>query len=283
VLFRSWNLDLDHPAASRRDIEYLLDILNRSLVRPLEFSDIEGVYAGLRPLLYGETDDTSQLSREHAVSESASGLISVAGGKYTTYRVMAKDAIDVAAAKLPQRVPASVTHRTLLVGAPGYFGMWNQREHIARDHGLHVARVEHLLQRYGSRTDEILELMAERPDLREPIDGADAYLRAEALHAASHEGALHLEDVLTRRTRISIETFDRGVRAASDVVGLMGEVLGWDDATRRRELEHYEKRVAAERQSQEQPDDHTADSARLGAPDVRRGGRQSGAEVVRIK
>ncbi|MCA9512764.1 MAG: glycerol-3-phosphate dehydrogenase/oxidase [Myxococcales bacterium] len=278
-----WNLDLDHPAASRRDIDYLLDLVNRVLVRPLERGDIEGVYAGLRPLLYGETDDTSALSREHAVSESASGLISVAGGKYTTYRVMAKDAIDVAAAKLPQRVPESVTHRTPLVGADGYPGVWNQRERIARDHDLPVQRVEHLLRRYGVLARDVLDAMLEQPDLREPIDGADGYLRAEARYAASHEGALHLEDVLTRRTRISIETFDRGLRAARDVVDLMGEVLGWDDAARRRELEHYDARVAAERESQEQPDDQTADAARHGAPDVRTQGRPEGAELVRVK
>jgi glycerol-3-phosphate dehydrogenase len=278
-----WNLDLDHPAASRRDIDYLLGEVNRVLRKPLEHGDIEGVYAGLRPLLYGETDSTSQLSREHAVSESASGLISVAGGKYTTYRIMAKDAVDLAASKLSQRVPESVTHRTLLAGAAGYFGTWNQREQIAAQHDLPLAHVEHLLGRYGSLIDELLALMRERPELRDPIDGAPSYLRAEAVYAASHEGALHLEDVLTRRTRISIETFDRGERAARDVVGLMGEVFGWDDATRRRELEHYDKRVEAERESQAQPDDQTADAARLGAPDVRTGGRDGGADVVRIK
>ena len=278
-----WNLDLDHPAASRSDIDYLLGIVNQVLNKPLEHADIEGVYAGLRPLLYGETDSTSQLSREHAVSESASGLISVAGGKYTTYRVMAKDAIDVAAAKLSKRVPDSVTHRTLLSGAPGYFGMWNQREGIARDNDLPVQRIEHLLRRYGANTTELLELMRGRPELREPIDGADGYLRAEAWYAASHEGALHLEDVLTRRTRISIETFDRGIRAARDVVGLMGEVLGWDEAARAREIAHYDKRVEAERESQQMPDDQTADAARLGAADVRTQGRGEGADVVRIK
>jgi len=278
-----WNLDLDHPAASRRDIAYLLGEVNRVLRDPLDSSDIEGVYAGLRPLLSGETDGTSQLSREHAVSESASGLISVAGGKYTTYRVMAKDAIDLAASKLSQRVPDSVTHRTLLAGATGYFATWNQRERIAAEHDLPLAHVEHLIGRYGSLIDELLALMRERPELREPIDGAPGYLRAEAVYAASHECALHLEDVLTRRTRISIETFDRGKRAAREVVALMGSVLGWDDATRRRELEHYDKRVDAERESQEQPDDQTADAARLGAPDVRTGGRGAGADIVRIK
>ena len=278
-----WNLDLDHPAASRRDIDYLLGELNRVLQRPLEHADIQGVYAGLRPLLYGETDSTSKLSREHAVSESASGLISVAGGKYTPSRVMAKDAVDAAAVKLSQRVPASVTHRTPLAGANGYFGMWNQRERIAAEHALPLAHVEHLLGRYGSLTDELLELMRERPALREPIDGAHGYLRAEAVYAASHEGALHLEDVLTRRTRISIETFDRGERAARDVVDLMGGELDWDGATRRRELEHYDKRVLAERESQTQPDDQTADAARLGARDVRTGGRSDSGAVVRIK
>jgi len=278
-----WNLDLDHPAASRRDIDYLLGEVNRVLRDPLEHKDIEGVYAGLRPLLYGETDSTSQLSREHAVSESASGLISVAGGKYTTYRIMARDAVDRAASELSRRVPESVTHRTLLAGAAGYFGMWNQREQIAADHDLPLAFIEHLLGRYGSQIDELLGLMRDQPGLRQPIDGAPGYLRAEAAYAASHEGALHLEDVLTRRTRISIETFDRGERAARDVVGLMGTVLGWNEATRQRELAHYDKRVQAERESQEQPDDHTADAARLGAPDVRTGGRDDSADVIRIK
>jgi glycerol-3-phosphate dehydrogenase len=287
-----WTLDLDHPAASRRDIDYLLEIVNRVLVTPLDHSDIEGVYAGLRPLLYGETDSTSTLSREHAVSESASGLISVAGGKYTTYRVMAKDAVDLAASKLSRRVPDSVTDRTLLTGAAGYFGMWNQRDSLASRYDLPVKRVEHLLRRYGSNATELFELMEAQPELRRPIDGADAYLRVEARYAASHEGALHLEDVLTRRTRISIETFDRGVRASRDVVGLMGDVLGWDDAARAREIEHYDARVAAERQSQTQPDDQTADAARLGAPDVRTQGRDdpptdartdASADIRRIK
>ena len=101
----------------------------------------------------------------------------------------------------------------------------------------------------------------------------------EARYAATHEGALHLDDVLTRRTRISIETFDRGTVAARPVAKLMGEVLGWDEATFEREIQHYEARVNAERDSQTQPDDLTADAARLGAPDVRMGGQGSGTVV----
>jgi glycerol-3-phosphate dehydrogenase len=277
-----WNLDLAHPAASRRDIDYLLDTLNSVLAVPLTHADIEGVYAGLRPLLHGESDATSQLSREHAVSQSVSGLITVAGGKYTTYRVMAKDAVDLATRGLSKRVPESCTDRTPLVGAPGYAAFWNRRQALARESGLHVARIEHLLGRYGARIEELLAMIEDRPELAEPIEGAPSYLMAEARYAASHEGALHLDDVLTRRTRISIETFDRGVAAATPVARLMGEVLGWDDATRAREIEHYEARVDAERESQEQPDDLTADATRIGAPDVRLDGKPPRASVVRL-
>jgi glycerol-3-phosphate dehydrogenase len=264
-----WNLDLAHPAASRSDIEYLLGRINEVLSEPLTSEDIEGVYAGLRPLLEGESDATSQLSREHAVSQSVSGLISVAGGKYTTYRVMARDAVDLASHALPKRVPESCTDRTPLLGAPGYHAYWNRRETLARDSGLHVAQVEHLLWRYGSRIDELLALIADRPALGQPLEGAPSYLAVDAWYAASHEGALHLDDVLTRRTRISIETFDRGTEAAPAVSKLMAEVLGWDEVTRTHELDYYATRVRAERDSQAQPDDATADAARLGAPDVR--------------
>ena len=157
-----WNLDLAHPAASARDVDYLLETLNRLLVEPLTRSDIEGIYAGLRPLLAEESDATSRLSREHAVSESVSGLITVAGGKYTTYRIMARDAIDLAASQLPKKVTACCTDRTLLLGAEGYWGCWNRRHEAARASGLHVGQVEHLLSRYGSETSELLRLIEER-------------------------------------------------------------------------------------------------------------------------
>ncbi len=267
-----WNLDLAHPAASRSDIDYLLNHVNAVLAQPLRHEDIEGVYAGLRPLLQGESDATSLLSREHAVSQSVSGLITVAGGKYTTYRVMAKDVVDVAARGLDQKVPECCTAEIPLIGAAGYRAHWNRREALAEASGLHVHVIEHLLTRYGSQIHELLELVRETPCLGEPIEGAPTYLAAEIQYATSHEGALHLDDVLTRRTRISIETFDRGVIAARPTAKLMGAILGWDDATLDREIEHYEARVRAERDSQTQPDDQTADAARVGAPDVRLGG-----------
>ncbi len=268
-----WELDLSHPAASRTDIDYLLDHVNGVLRTPLTHADVEGVFAGLRPLLYGEDETTSQLSREHAVAQTVAGLITIAGGKYPTYRVMAKDAIDAAARGIDKRVPRSVTEKTPLVGAEGYHALWNQRRQLTTDTGLHFVRVEHLLNRYGSRISELVALIDERPELGKPIPGADDYLLAEARYAASHEGALHLDDVLTRRTRISIETWDRGKAAAEPVARLMAEVHGWDEDTIEREVSHYHARVDAEIESQKMLDDHTADAARMGAPDVRMGGR----------
>ncbi len=278
-----WNLDLAHPAASRSDIDYLLDTLNEVLAVPLCHEDIEGVYAGLRPLLRGESDATSQLSRTHAVSQSVSGLITVAGGKYTTYRVMAEEAVDLATRSLDKKVPASCTDSIPLVGSDnGYPAVWNRREAIARSSGLHLQQIEHLLTRYGTRTFDLLEMISERPELADPVPGTKTYLCVEAAYGASHEAALHLDDVLTRRTRISIETFDRGTRAAERVAQVMGEVLGWDAERRRREVEHYLLRVQAERDSQEQPDDLSADAARLGAPDLRIPGAEATARVVRL-
>ncbi len=264
-----WALDLAHPAASETDIDYLLDWANTLLADPLTREDVVGVYAGLRPLLAGESDQTSRLSREHAVASPVRGLTVIAGGKYTTYRVMAKDAVDSAVHGLDRTVPASCTERVPLVGADGYLAAWNGRRDVAQRTGLRVAAVEHLLNRYGSLVDELLDLIAQRPELGEPLPGAPEYLNVEALYAATHEGARHLEDVLTRRTRISIEVPDRGIEAARAVAALIAPVLGWSDADVENELNHYDLRVAAERESQHQPDDQTADAARLGAPDVR--------------
>jgi glycerol-3-phosphate dehydrogenase len=267
-----WNLDLAHPAASQSDIDYLLENVNSVLAEPLTEADIEGVYAGLRPLMSGESEATSKVSREHLVLDSAPGLTSVVGGKYTTYRVMAKDAVDRAARHLDTSVPSSITQYLPLVGAVGYSDLWNDRERLAPDLDLDVAWVEHLLGRYGTLVHQVLDLIRSQPALGEPLEGAENYLAVEIEYAVSHEGALHLDDVLTRRTRISIETPDRGVGAAKAAAGLMAGVLDWDEATIVREIDHYLARVRAEIDSQDQIDDHTADAARLGAPDVRMGG-----------
>jgi glycerol-3-phosphate dehydrogenase len=263
-----WTLDKAHPAASSTDIDYLLREVNKVLSTPLRREDVEGVYAGLRPLLAGESDSTSKLSREHAVARPTPGLVVVAGGKYTTYRVMARDAIDAAAHGLEKSVPKSCTETVPLVGAEGYQAIWNGRHGLARTADLHRARIEHLLGRYGGLITEVLKLVEKDPDLGRPLEGAEDYLRAEVVYAASHEGARHVEDVLTRRTRIAIETFDRGIGATQATAELMAGVLGWSEEQVEREVTHYRLRVEAERASQDQPDDETADATRLGAPEV---------------
>jgi glycerol-3-phosphate dehydrogenase len=263
-----WHLDKAHPAASSKDIDYILEHVNKVLKRPLTREDVEGVYAGLRPLLAGENDSTAKLSREHVVAHPVPGLVVVAGGKWTTYRVMAKDAVDEATRTMDERVPPSCTETIPLLGAQGYRAAWNRRNRTAEESGVHVARIEHLLNRYGSMTSEVLSIIEGNPSLAEPIPGADDYLQAEAVYAATHEGARHVQDVLTRRTRISIEAWDRGVSAAPVVAKLMGDVLGWSDEQRENEVRHYIARVEAERLSQQQPDDESADAARLGVEDI---------------
>ena len=267
-----WNLDKAHPAASRADIDYLLAHVNTILREPLDHEDVEGVYAGLRPLLRGRREPTSKISREHTVVTPVPGLVMIAGGKLTTYRVMAQDAIDAAAHSLEttvnMTVRESITDRVPLVGAADFETRSNQRVMLSRRAGLHVARIDHLLGRFGGLVDDVLELCAANPELALPLEGADDYLSAEVVYAVTHEGARHLDDVLTRRTRISIETFDRGVQAAAAAARLMAGELGWDEARTEDEVDHYLRRVEAERQSQAKRTDQEADEARVSAPDI---------------
>ena len=264
-----WNLDLAHPAATKSDIDYILDRVNEVLATPLTHADIEGVYAGLRPLLAGEDAATSKLSREHAVARVAPGMFAIAGGKYTTYRVMAADAVNAAAADLPTRTAPSITDKVPLLGADGYHALVNQADRLAARYGLHPYRVRHMLNRYGSLIHQVLDLADGRRDLLAPLPGAPDYLAVEVLYAVSHEGALHLEDVLTRRTRISFEYPHRGVDSARPAAELIAPILGWDAATIEREIKVYTARVDAERDSQSQPDDTAADARRSAAPEAR--------------
>ncbi|WP_028924104.1 glycerol-3-phosphate dehydrogenase/oxidase [Pseudonocardia acaciae] len=266
-----WTLHKAHPAASASDIDYLLSHVNEVLTEPLSRDDVVGVYAGLRPLLSGVSADTTKLAREHAVVTPMPGLVVVAGGKYTTYRVMARDAVQAAVHELGHfsraEVPPSCTEDVPLLGADGFAAVRNRSAALAARSGLHPARIERLLGRYGSLIDEPLAMVAADPSLGRPLAGAPDYLRVEIVYAATHEGARHLDDVLTRRTRISIETFHRGLDACEEAADLLAPVLGWTPAQRAREVQHYRARVAAERESQRMPDDTTADAARMAAPD----------------
>ncbi|AKK26560.1 glycerol-3-phosphate dehydrogenase/oxidase [Mycobacterium sp. EPa45] len=264
-----WNLDLAHPAATKADIDYILGTVNKVLATPLTHDDIDGVYAGLRPLLAGESEETSKLSREHAVAVPSPGLVAIAGGKYTTYRVMAEDAVDAAAEYIPARVAPSITEKVPLMGADGYFALVNQTQSVGARYGLHPYRVRHLLDRYGSLIGDVLSLAVGRPELLEPITDAPVYLKVEAAYAAAAEGALHLEDILARRMRISIEYPHRGVDCALQVAEIVAPILGWSEADCAREVATYLARVEAEILSQTQPDDASADALRASAPEAR--------------
>ena len=211
-----WDLDLAHPAASRADIDYVLEHVNKLLRTPLDHDDVQGVYAGLRPLLKGATEPTSKISREHTVATPLPGPgddrrrqadhLPGDGAR----RRRRRGAVLRRAGRPRRGARESITDRVPLLGASGFEARTNQRVALARSSGLGIARIDHLLGRFGGLIDEVLTLIAERPELGQPLSGAEDYLAAEVVYAVTHEGARHLDDVLTRRTRISIETFDRG-------------------------------------------------------------------------
>ncbi|WGW12557.1 glycerol-3-phosphate dehydrogenase/oxidase [Saxibacter everestensis] len=265
-----WHHAKAHPVANSADIDYLLDHANQVLQSPLSRDDVIGTYSGLRPLLQpvqNAAKSTAKVSREHTAAQPAPGLTVIAGGKYTTYRVMAEDVVDLALGDEATSRP-SLTAQLPIVGAEGFGIRFRQRSRIAHRYGWELHRVNHLLRRYGALIDELLELVDDRPELGEPLDGAEQYLKAEVVYAASHEGAMHLEDVLTRRTRLSYEQRERGMAASADVATLMAGVLGWSDAEKQQELDSYRKRVEAELAAQNQPDDEAATALREAVPEI---------------
>ena len=207
-----------------------------------------GVYAGLRPLLAGESDSTSKLSREHAVATPVPGLVIVAGGKYTTYRVMAADAVDVAVRELAGRRWRGGRRGGDPVGDRRGAAARRRRLPGAVEHPVPARRRVRSVTRLGRAPAEPVRV-ADRRAVRADRGPARARAsrwprrratwRSRSLYAATHEGALHLDDILARRTRISIETWDRGVAAASEVAALVAPVLGWDEAQVAREVAHY--------------------------------------------
>jgi len=263
-----WDLDRAHPAASAADIDYLLAQANQSLATPLSRDDVVGVYAGLRPLIAGEADQTARLSREHAVAQPTPGLVSVAGGKYTTYRVMAADAIDMAVEDFSRSIGPSVSDRIELVGADDWSRVKQSGPALAARFGLDPELVERLLWRHGSRAEAVLTLGDHEPELLEVLPGA-GYIAAEAVYAVRHEAALHLEDVLARRMRISIETVDRGTEIAARVAALIAPELGWTAEQVDAEITAWHERVDAEVGANETSDDDEAASVRRTAVDGR--------------
>jgi glycerol-3-phosphate dehydrogenase len=272
-----WSYSKARPLATVADVDYLLAELNKVVVRPLGRGDVEAVFAGLRPLVAGagvvrgpgegqagrgRRAATTKVSREHAVSRPAAGLVVVSGGKYTTYRVMAADAVDAAVAEAQFQVPASGTAEVPLLGAGAFREMWDGRHRLADDHSISVEQAEHLLHRYGGLAPEVIGPAASRPALSEPVPGAALYLKAEVEYAVTHEGALHLEDILVRRTRIAMETPRGGMASADAVAGIMASLLGWDEAKQAAEVADYSRQAQLVSQSASTANDDS-EAARL--------------------
>ena len=242
-----WTGSKEEPLADRADIDYIIEQANQVLRHPLKLSDVISVYAGIRPLVAPtEASSTTKISREHVVDHPLEGLISVAGGKYTTYRIMARDAIDAAASDLLRIVPESCTEEIALLGADGYSALLNRVNALAVANSLSRETITHLLSRYGSIFEEVLAPAKLDASLLERIDPSLPYLRAEVRYAVTHEKALHVSDVLMRRTRIALEVSDRGVAAARVVAQVMAPLLGWDSARSHREISQYDALVARE-------------------------------------
>jgi glycerol-3-phosphate dehydrogenase len=232
--------DRRNPLAERADVEYIINEANKVLKPKLKIEDVIGVYAGLRPLVANKKDsETTKLSREHTVDRSAPGFVSIAGGKYTTYRVMGKDVIDLAGVELRRIVADSVTEKLPIVGADGYVALTQQAERISEESGLSAASVIHLLNRYGSLISELLEIIKNDPKLAKPLTKDLPYLKAEIFYAASHEGARSVDDVISRRTRLAFEAPNSAMDLASDVATIIAPVLGWTPKQKKDSINAY--------------------------------------------
>ena len=236
------------PVASKSDVDYILAQANRVLTPRLRRSDVIGVYAGLRPLISSAPDSpTTKLSREHIVDRPAPGFVSIAGGKYTTYRVMAEDAVDVASAELRRIVPESITAQLPLLGADGYFALTNKVSLLASEYGLSEQAIRHLLDRYGSEIVTLLELTRKKPELKSKLNPKLQYLKVEAVYAVEFEGARNLIDIIDRRTRISFESDDHGLGVAKDIAEILAKHLGWSGTEKKKQIEEFKTHVKAER------------------------------------
>jgi glycerol-3-phosphate dehydrogenase len=244
---------VDDPQCTPEDVDYLLGAINGAVVEPLGRDDVLGTWAGLRPLVK-QTDSgrTADLSRRHQVVHSASGVVTVSGGKLTTYREMAADTVDhllahaLTSPAVRNRVRRrSHTKRLRLRGAAGY----ETQLAAAPTEGLDADTMAHLANRYGGEAPVVIDLVRHDPSLGSPIIDGLPYLAAEVVHAVRHEMATTLDDVLSRRTRARLQLRDASADAAGAVADLMGAELGWDTDHRDAEVASYLASVAAERAS----------------------------------
>ena len=240
----------EEPLATSDDVTYILNQANRVLEPKLRREQVIGVFAGLRPLVSTDPDSpTTKLSREHVVDSPAHGFVSIAGGKYTTYRVMSEDAVNEAINHMRKIVPDSVTETLAIIGAEGYSVLMNQIPRLAQKYEIHESSVEHLLNRYGSLIDEVLEPARSDAELFQEVIPNLPYLKAEILYAVTHEGARSIDDVFSRRTRIAFEAPDQGLSAIDNVADLIAPHLGWSVTQKKASIQEY--RAIVERQNTE--------------------------------
>jgi len=242
---------IDDPQCTPDDVAYLIDAMNVATSSELTPNDVTGTWAGLRPLVKSATTErTADLSRRHRVGVSGSGVVSITGGKLTTYRKMAADTVDVVVKRHSGR-QRSPTKRLPIRGAGG---LRQLREPGAADRlGTTPAVLEHLLGRYGGDAPRVLALIDADASLGENLVEGLPYLRAEALYAVREEMAVTLADVLTRRTRAQLRARDATALAAPSIARLVGPDLGWDAAEQARQVALYQAEVARERQAADLP------------------------------
>ena len=230
----------EHPAADGWEIDLLLDTVNATMDVDLRRDDVVGTYAGLRPLIAPSGGSTVKASREHRVTVEANGVVRIGGGKYTTYRVMARDVIDAVLGKDVARARPSQTADRRLVGAADTDALARIAAELetipaVAAVGPDVAR---LVSRHGTEAPGVVSLGVEMDLIREIVPGRP-FLEAEVTWAARHELALSLDDMLARRTRLAQELPDRGAAIAPRVAELLGAELGWGETRRAREVEAY--------------------------------------------
>ncbi|NDE50461.1 MAG: glycerol-3-phosphate dehydrogenase [Actinobacteria bacterium] len=242
----------EEPLASSDDVSYIINQANRVLEPKLRRDQVIGVFAGLRPLVSTDPDSpTTTLSREHVVDSPTPGFVSIAGGKYTTYRVMSEDAVDEAVNHLRRIVPDSTTEKLAIIGAEGYSVLINKIPKLAKQYGLSEETIRHLLDRYGSLFDEVLAPAKEDTSLLEPLIEGLLYIKAEALYAITHEAALSIDDLLSRRTRIAFEASDSGLSITSYLGELLGKYVGLEKKEIAKSINEYEQIILRQKKNLE--------------------------------
>jgi glycerol-3-phosphate dehydrogenase len=266
-----WKENLLNPAATADDIDYVIAEANAVLANPIDRSDVIGTWAGLRPLLQPGTmegTNSAKVSREHTVASPIPGLTVIAGGKFTTYRVMAKDAVDFALGKVAATANPSRTASVPLLGAEGLEDARDNTRALCERFGWSEQMIDHLLHRYGATISQIAAIADADPSLSQPIEHASAYLRAEVVYAITHEGALHLEDLMVRRTRINYEYLNEGMAAVPEIAEIAAAHLGWDEKTTAREIAVYRQAADAIAAAALTRDDESASDVREAAPQI---------------